>query len=148
MRTFSRSVSIHAPVETVFAFHAAPGALGMLTPAFPPVQVVRRTGGLEPGATVELRVAGMRWIARHGTCIDNRLFCDEQVEGPFAHWVHRHEFAAEGAGTRLTDRVEYELPGGPWVNRLLGWAVDLGLGRMFEHRHRVTRRECERMTRI
>lgn len=147
MRTFSRPVLIDAPVETVFAFHASPGALGMLTPPFPPVRIVRRTGGLEPGAIVELRVAGMRWVARHGTLIENRLFCDEQIEGPLARWVHRHEFAAEGVRTRLVDRVEYELPGGPLVNRLFGWAVDIGLRRMFDHRHRVTRRECERMAR-
>lgn len=143
MRLFSQSVLIDAPVEEVFRFHARPEALRLLTPAFPPVQVVRRRGGIEPGAEVELRVAGMRWLARHGSYRENRLFSDEQTEGPFAHWKHRHEFEDVGGRTRLTDRVEYELPGGTWVNALAGWAVDIGLRQLFRHRHRVTRRECE-----
>lgn len=143
MPSFSQSVLIDAPVESVFAFHSMPDALSLLTPTFPPVRVVRKTGGLEPGSTVELRVMGMPWVARHGEFIPNRLFSDEQVQGPFARWVHRHEFEAVGSRTRLTDRVEYSLPGGAVINSLFGWAVEAGLRQMFAHRHAVTRRECE-----
>lgn len=143
MRSFSQSVTIDAPVEAVFAFHAGPDALSLLTPAFPPVRVVRKSGGLEPGSIVELSVMGMPWIARHGEFIPNRLFSDEQIRGPFARWVHRHEFEAVDGRTRLTDRVDYRLPGGPVINSLFGWAVEIALRNMFRHRHAVTRRECE-----
>ena len=68
---------------------------------------------------------------------------DEQVEGPFAKWVHRHECEAVGSQTRLTDHITWELPGGEAVNLLFGWAVTAGLRRMFAHRHRVTREVCE-----
>src|SRR4051794_9230886 len=33
-------------------------------------------------------------------------------ESPFRRWVHQHELEAVPGGTRLTDRVEYEPPGG------------------------------------
>lgn len=145
MPVYSRSVVIDAPVATVFAFHEREDALPLLTPAFPPVRLVSKTPGIDVGTRVELRVAGMRWVALHTAFERNRLFVDEQTEGPFTRWIHRHEFEDLGGGqTRLTDRVEARLPGGPLVNFLLGWTVDPGLAPMFAHRHKVTKRACER----
>ncbi len=138
-----KSSVIDAPVETVFGFHERDDALPLLTPAFPPVRLVSRSGGIERGARVELRVTLFRWVALHTACEKNRLFVDEQIEGPFAKWVHRHEFEDLGGKTRLTDRVEYELRGGPLVNALFGWTAKPGLHQMFSHRHRVTKRFCE-----
>jgi ligand-binding SRPBCC domain-containing protein len=93
---------------------------------------------------VELRVGLIRWVALHTAYEKDRLFVDEQIRGPFAKWVHRHEFEAAGGKTRLTDRIEYELPGGPLVNKLFGWTVIPGLRNMFASRHRVTREICEK----
>ena len=143
MPTFVRSSIINAPVETVFAFHGREGALSLLTPLFPPVRVVSRSGGISKGARVELRVAGMRWVAVHTAYQQNRLFVDEQVAGPFSQWIHRHEFEDLRGKTRLTDRVEYLLPGGHYVNSLFGWVIRPGLMQMFSHRHRVTKKFCE-----
>ena len=141
---FERSIVVDAPVDRVFAFHERPDALTLLSPPFPPVTMLSRSGnGLEEGARVELRVGLLRWVARHTAYERNRLFVDEQISGPFAHWVHRHEFTAMGDRTRLTDRIEFALPGGALVNALFGWAVRLGLNNMFSHRHSVTRRYVE-----
>lgn len=140
MPRFVKSVLIDAPVDKVFRFHERPEALALLSPPFPPVRLIARTGsGVEAGVRVELRVGGFRWVALHTECEKNRLFVDEQSQGPFAKWIHRHEFEAVGSTTRLTDRIEYELPGGARVNSLFGWTVNLGLRNMFSHRHRVTR---------
>lgn len=143
MPVFSRSVTIQAPASAVFAFHEREDALRLLSPAFPPVRVVRRTGGIETGSRVELRIGPVRWIALHTAFAKDRFFVDEQLEGPFARWIHRHEFEALGDATRLTDRIEYLLPGGKWINRLFAWAVHPGLHQMFRHRHRITKRCCE-----
>jgi len=93
---------------------------------------------------VELRVGVFRWVALHTEYAKDRLFVDEQIHGPFAKWVHRHEFEAAGAKTRLTDRIAYELPGGSIVKMLFGWTVSLGLRNMFAYRHRVTKEACEK----
>jgi DNA-binding CsgD family transcriptional regulator len=82
-----------------------------------------------------LRVGPIRWVASHTAYVKDRLFVDEQVEGPFASWVHRHEFEDLGGRTRLTDRVEYRLPGGAVVNAVGRWFVGAGLAGM--HRLRV-----------
>ena len=134
---------INAPVATVFAFHERADALELLTPAFPPVHVVAKTGSITVGARVELRVMGLKWVALHTVYQNNRLFVDEQIQGPFTQWTHRHEFRDLGDTTELTDRVTYRLPGGPVVNALLGWTVTPGLHQMFQHRHRVTKQYCE-----
>lgn len=145
MPRFVKSVLIHAPLEEVFRFHERDDAFALLTPAFPPVRVISKSGaGIQPGTRVELRVVGFRWVALHTVYEENKLFVDEQIRGPFLKWIHRHEFETDGVSTRLTDRVEYELPGGPLVNKLLGWTLVPGLRQMFAHRHRVTRDRCER----
>ncbi|MEZ5420509.1 MAG: SRPBCC family protein [Vicinamibacterales bacterium] len=144
MPQFVRSVVVHAPVAEVFAFHEREDALPRLSPPFPPMRVVRRTGGLQPGAEVDLRIGPVRWLARHTAYEKDRLFVDEQIEGPFAAWVHRHEFEAVDAGTtRLTDRVAFTLPGGPLIDRLFGRLAALALAPMFHYRHRATRAACE-----
>jgi ligand-binding SRPBCC domain-containing protein len=142
--TFVKSGLVDAPVGAVFRFHEREDALSLLSPAFPRVRIIRRTGGIATGARVELRVGIFSWIALHTAYEKDRLFVDEQIEGPFARWVHRHEFDEAGGKTCLTDRVEYQLPGGSLTNVLFGWIVKLGLNRMFSHRHRVTRQICER----
>ncbi|MGA2115872.1 MAG: class I SAM-dependent methyltransferase [Bryobacteraceae bacterium] len=93
---------------------------------------------------MELRVGVFSSLALHTSYEKNRLFVDEQIRGPFAKWVHRHEFEAADGGTRLTDRLAYELPGGSLVKILFGWTVRLGLHNMFARRHRVTKEICEK----
>ena len=145
MPRFVKSVLINAPVEEVFRFHERDDAFALLTPAFPPVRVISKSAaGIQIGTRVELRVVVFRWVALHTVYEQNKLFVDHQISGPFSKWIHRHEFEADGRGTRLTDRVEYELPGGRMVNKLFGWIVVPGLRQMFAHRHRVTAEYCDR----
>ncbi len=144
MPIFLKSVVIAAPVATVFSFHERADALLLLSPAFPPVRMLQKTGGIEAGSRMELKIGPFHWVALHSAFEKNRFFEDRQISGPFAKWVHRHEFESWGNSTRMTDRIDYQLPGGPWVNHLFGWAVQLGLRPMFRHRHRTTKRYCEK----
>ena len=114
-------------VEAVFAFHEREDALLLLSPPFPPIRVVNKGAAIEAGSRVELRVGFLPWVALHTAYQRNRLFVDQQIRGPFAKWVHRHEFEGLGDKTRLTDRVEYLLPGGSFVNAAFGWLVKIGL---------------------
>lgn len=144
MPVFVRQLLVRAPVAQVFAFHEREDALPRLSPPFPPLRVVSRDGGIRPGARVDLRIGPICWLALHTAYEPNRLFVDEQVEGPFASWVHRHEFEAVDAGTtRLTDHVTFTLPGGPIVNALFGRLVALSLVPMFRFRHAATKAACE-----
>jgi len=94
---------------------------------------------------VELRVGrpplDLPWVAEHRALDEGRGFRDVQVRGPFARWEHEHRFRSRsgGAGTLLEDRIEFELPGGPPVQRLLEGAVHRRLERGFRYRHRTVR---------
>lgn len=150
MLQFSRSVAIAAPIETVWAFHARPDILQILTPPWQPVEIVRREGGLAIGAESEFRIwlgpLPVTWLARHQACEPLRWFVDEQVVGPMAAWEHRHGFEQIGPGTmRLTDAIAYALPAGQATEPLLAQWVEQRLADMFAYRHRVTRLACERL---
>lgn len=151
MLHFKYSSLIDAPVEVVWNFHERPDILQILTPPWQPVQVIRREGGLDVGAITEFRISlgpiPVPWVARHIECEKNRLFTDKQVSGPMESWVHRHQFAEENGKTRLTDQIDYELPGGWLAELLLEWWVNARLTDMFRYRHEVTKRECERQIR-
>ncbi len=144
MPTFVKSVLINAPLETVFGFHEREDALRLLSPPFPAVRVIRKTGGIEAGSRVNLQISPFYWVALHTAYERNRFFEDRQVTGPFAEWVHRHEFKKVSSSTQLNDRVKFQLPGGVWPNHLFGWAVRLGLHQRFRYRRRMTKRYCEK----
>jgi ligand-binding SRPBCC domain-containing protein len=148
MLKFELSSLINAPIEIVWEFHERPDILQLLTPPWQPVQIVRREGGLDVGAISEFRLLigpiPIRWIARHTECNKPYLFVDKQTEGPMQSWLHRHQFQEEDSRTRLTDTIEYELPGGAIVEFLLGWWVDSRLKEMFRYRHQVTKEYCEK----
>ncbi|MFB2933648.1 SRPBCC family protein [Aerosakkonemataceae cyanobacterium BLCC-F154] len=148
MLQFKYSSLIDAPVEVVWNFHERPDILQILTPPWQPVEIVRREGGLNVGAITEFRIVlgpfPVRWVARHIECEKNRLFTDRQISGPMESWVHRHLFAEENGKTKLTDQIDYEIPGGFIAELLLEWWVNARLTDMFRYRHEVTKRECEK----
>ena len=149
MLHFQYSTPINAPVEVVWQFHERQDILQILTPPWQPVKIIRREGGLGVGAISEFRlslgVIPIRWIAKHIKCEPYHLFVDEQIEGPMQSWVHYHQFTAEDGRTRLTDTIDYEIPGGWLAELILGWWVDSRLQDMFRYRHEITSKECQQI---
>jgi len=148
MPTFRYSSWIDAPVETVFGFHEQPGALDRLTPPGQKIEIVERTNGIQVGSRVVIRMRvglfPVEWHALHTVYEKHRLFVDEQQKGLFRSWVHRHEFAEENSGTRLTDSITYRMKTGILAEVVSGWFVKLQLNRMFRWRHEVTKKYCEK----
>lgn len=143
LSTFVRRTRIDAPAADVFRWHARPGALERLTPPWSGVQVVERTGGIEAGARVVLRMPlgpmHVRWVAEHRQYVEGEMFEDAQIEGPFARWIHTHRFQPDGdAASTLEDHIEYALPLGA-LGRTLGEAFTRAtLEATFAYRHRIT----------
>ena len=90
-----------------------------------------------------VRIGPLHWDAVHTAYERNRLFVDEQTRGPFrAAGFIATSSKTSASMTRLTDRVEFQLPGGPAVNAALGWLVKFGFLGMFRARHATTARFC------
>lgn len=147
MEVFERRFRVAAPLSVVRRFHGDPRALTALTP--PPMRIrLHRFGAMEEGMEAEFTLwlgpLPLRWLARH-EAVGEDGFTDVQVEGPMAHWRHRHQFTALGSTeTEVHDRIEYAHPGGA---RGLGTRMlfsRAGLSGLFVYRAWATRRGCAR----
>jgi uncharacterized protein (TIGR01777 family) len=139
-----RTSSLPASVEEAFAWHERPGALERLTPPWERVTVVERSGGIRDGARTVVKVgcgpARFRWVARHRDYEEGRKFVDEQVEGPFSHWIHEHRFEPDGPGTTgYTDRIEFGPPFGAVGAAAARWLARPRAERMLAYRHATLR---------
>lgn len=120
-----------------------PGGLREAHAPWDTVRVVERTGGIENGGRVVLavRAGGFshRWVAEHQDYLPGRQFCDRQIDGPFAQWLHCHRLLPCGpTSCVLEDDIEYALPLAFVGKGLAGRFVRRKLERMFRYRHRVT----------
>ena len=143
---FIRRSRIDASAPEVYAWHALPRALELLTPPGEPVKILEKSGGIEKGARVILQVGKwpmrQKWVAVHGDFKVGCFFSDEQVSGPFAYWKHTHTFEPDGpSACILEDRVEYALPFGAVGRWVAGWYVRRKITKLFEYRHEITARE-------
>jgi uncharacterized protein (TIGR01777 family) len=141
--TFVRRTHIPAPAAEVFNWHTRPGAFERLSPPWEPVEVVERTGGIEDGSRIVLRMQigpfPQRWVSEHRDFVAGQQFRDVQVSGPFACWEHAHRVEPDGpSACYLEDAIEYALPFG-MVGRTVGGAfVRHKLERLFTYRHHIT----------
>jgi ligand-binding SRPBCC domain-containing protein len=148
MRFVKESV-IQASLERVFAFHEQPDVLTLLMPPWESARVVQTAKISELGsqAIIETKILGpmtIRWVARHTIYEPPRLFEDVQVKGPFRSWRHRHIVEPHADGAMLRDEIDYELPLGVLGRMVSSLLVERRLQKLFDYRHDVTRKWCER----
>jgi ligand-binding SRPBCC domain-containing protein len=141
---FEYESTFNAPVNRLWRFYMAPGALQRLTPPLSGFRVIEPGRGVADGSIVEATVGHWplraRWVAVHAAVRAGESFVDIAAESPFRYWAHLHRFDSEEDGrSRLTDVIWFLPPAGVprWVGRLFAGVV---LRAMFWWRHRVTRR--------
>jgi hypothetical protein len=74
------------------------------------------------------------WLTRIEEWEPNRSFTDVQLRGPYARWIHRHDFVPHDGGTWVRDRVEYSLPLAPLTDPAHALFVRPTLERIFAYR--------------
>jgi uncharacterized protein len=139
-----RTSTLPVPAEEAFAWHERPGALERLTPPWERVTVLERSGGISDGARtavfMRLGPVRFRWVAVHRDYEEGRRFVDEQVQGPFSHWIHEHRFEPDGpAATRYTDRIEFGPPFGTVGAAAARWLARPRAQRLLAYRHATLR---------
>ncbi|MBX0293728.1 SRPBCC family protein [Haloarcula nitratireducens] len=162
MVVFEREVRVAAPLPEVWAFHSTSDGLVALTPDWMHLRVEETRGPdgdpnpevLGEGAVVisTARPFGVgprqRWVSeiverRFDEDEGTAVFRDVMRDGPFPKWEHTHRFRADGDdATIVHDRVEYELPGGPF-GRAVGPVGFLGMEPVFRYRHQRTKELLE-----
>lgn len=148
MREFCFEAYVPLARDVVFAFHENPERLPWLHRDGPAVRVLHHDGHVRVGAQtwVEYCLAGIVPVVmgfRHILYDPPRRFAEQMIHGPFASFVHTHEFEVTGGGTIVRDRLQVTLPwqygGGP----ALGWVVARLLCRTFVRRGRALRQLAE-----
>ena len=139
VRRLEREQLLDRPLPEVFEFFARAGNLERITPPWLSFGVVTPEPiSMAPGTMIEyrLRLHGvpLRWLTRIDEWERDRRFVDRQVRGPYRLWRHQHEFESVPGGTRVRDRVDYELPLGPLGDVARIAFVDGDLRRIFDYR--------------
>ncbi len=138
------STHIRLPVREVFSFFSDVENLQRITPPELVFQIMTSTPlKIVEGTVIDYRLClfgvPFRWRARIPVWDPPLRFVDEQIKGPYHTWIHLHAFEMEDGGTRMTDRVQYRLPGHPLAGVLLP-LVRRQLNRIFEYRARTIQR--------
>ncbi len=134
-----RRQTLHAPLESVFAFFSDAGNLAAITPPWlgftilTPLPVEMREG-LRLDYRIRLAGVPLRWRTEIVQWDPPRGFVDRQERGPYALWEHRHRFHADGALVQMADEVRYRLPLGPIGRLAHALAVRRALEAIFDYR--------------
>lgn len=139
---FEAQARFPVPAETLWAYHARPGAFERLAPPWERVEVLSRSGTIEDGV-VEFLVPAppglRRWRARMTDAIPGRRFVDVAERGPVRAWRHEHWIDPDGPNaSRLRDAIAYDLPLPPLGRWLGAGAMTRRLQRLFRFRHART----------
>jgi len=117
MHRLERSQEIPRPVQEVFSFFGDASNLEAITPPFLKFKILTPLPiDMRKGTRIEYSLSLFGFPIRWKTLISdwnvNTSFVDEQISGPYATWIHRHEFEATENGTLMRDTVDYEEPFG------------------------------------
>lgn len=143
---FEHQSEMPVSAETLYAWHARPGAFERLTPPWQRVDVLRRCGGIDDGDRIDLRVwqgpIPTVWKIEHRNHQPGVQFEDHLLCGPFRSFRHRHRFEAiDAKRSRLVDTIDFEMPGGRLTELIVGRWLLGQMRRAFAWRHAVTRED-------
>jgi ligand-binding SRPBCC domain-containing protein len=134
-----RTQEFKSPLQDVFDFFAEPYNLERITPEFlkfsivtsPPIKMEE---GTRISYRLKLRGIPVKWTSTIMDWNPPFGFTDEQTKGPYKYWRHEHKFEENGAGTLVTDKIWYRVPGGPLAPILNFFYVRRDLQKIFNYR--------------
>lgn len=134
-----REQVVPQPRSRVFAFFADAENLERITPASLRFRIVtERPIAMRPGTLIDYRLSlfgvPLSWRTLIEVFEPERVFVDVQLRGPYRVWRHTHQFEDDPRGTRIFDRVEYELPLGPLGDVAHALVVRRTLAHIFDFR--------------
>ncbi len=118
MHHFHSEQWIGRPVEEVLTFFSDANNLEAITPRQLNFHIltpgpIRMAAGARIDYQLTLYGIPLKWATLIESWEPPHKFVDVQLRGPYRVWRHTHRFLAAGAGTRILDDVDYELPFGP-----------------------------------
>ena len=140
-----REQLIPLPRAQVFAFFAEAGNLERLTPSTLRFEILTPPPlHIQAGTLIDYRIrlfgVPMRWRTLIEVFEPETRFIDVQLRGPYKSWRHLHEFEDVAGGTKMLDRVEYEVGLGPLGEVARRLFVDRQVESIFDYRREAVAR--------
>jgi ligand-binding SRPBCC domain-containing protein len=126
-------------IGDAFAIFEDPYNLAKITPGWLNFKVtspqrIQMRKGAEIHYTIKWLGVPIRWKTIIREYEPPRIFIDQQAEGPYTLWLHRHTFRETPDGTVVADHVDYALPMGLLGRLAHAVAVRKQLLEIFDYR--------------
>jgi ligand-binding SRPBCC domain-containing protein len=123
---FKQETHIPHPLETVFHFFSNAENLNRLTPPHLDFEIltplpIQMAEGTLIDYQLKIYKIPIKWKTKIIAWEPPYRFIDAQLKGPYRKWIHEHKIEATDDRTKMTDTVEYAIPGGifsPAINNL------------------------------
>lgn len=116
MTKYEEQLRIPAPIERVFEFLLKPANVARVSDPASGISLVAAPEVVALGSVITFRIAAfgqIREITHEITVLEHGVqVVEEQREGPMKSWRHAHVFEADGEGTLLIERIDFNPPGG------------------------------------
>jgi ligand-binding SRPBCC domain-containing protein len=142
------SVFVRSPIERIFDFLTSSENFTKIVPADLQLRLVQAPPQMALGSRFEVQILGFGMpqnvIYEITEFVHPHRFQEAQVKGPLGRYVHDHDFAPQEDGTvRVTDRIDFEPPGGLLGFLLTAERLKTSLEQGLTHRHRELKRLLE-----
>lgn len=140
--TLTRSITISRPLREVFDFFADAGNLERITPPELNFHIITpQPIEIEKGTLIDYRLSlrglPMKWRTEISVWNPPFEFVDQQLNGPYKQWIHRHKFTElEDGRTLIEDEVRYCLPLEP-IGDVVHFIIRRELNYIFDHRQKA-----------
>tara|TARA_B100000029_G_scaffold511935_1_gene607236 strand:+ start:1600 stop:2091 length:492 start_codon:yes stop_codon:yes gene_type:complete len=129
---------ISCSIKEVFNFYSEAKNLNLITPPFLDFNIFSQSSSINESTIFQyrLKIHGIpvKWKSLIKEWSPPNKFVDIQLSGPFIKWHHVHLFSSLGDKTKITDKVEYIVPGGALIHNLF---VKRDLLNIFNYRKRA-----------
>ncbi len=145
---YTKSTLIATSREELFAFHANPENIKIVTPPYIKTKLLFVSDNpLVAGSSIQLKSVRFgipqEWLVKVTDYNAPSYFTDTQLKGPFKLFKHTHKFESSINGTILTD-VVYYIPKGNFLGKLVKSFIHKELVKMFDYRHWATKNYFEK----
>jgi uncharacterized protein (TIGR01777 family) len=132
---------IPQPIDEAFAFFKEAKNLEKITPDEMNFKVLNQsTENIQEGTIINYSLSvhkfPMRWKSKITNWKPGSHFSDIQLNGPYDHWVHRHEFEEKNGGTLIKDHVRYKVPIGLAGDLIANRFIKNDLEKVFTYRQK------------
>jgi ligand-binding SRPBCC domain-containing protein len=136
--------ALDAPLDDVWAFFTNPYNLSKITPKNMRFEIKTKGLGstISKGTIIDYIVTPffdipLNWRTEITEVVQNKVFADKQIKGPYKFWLHTHTFTASNEIILMEDKIEYELPFSPLTDKVIGSVIHNRLQQIFLYRKEI-----------